>query len=60
MENTANIQQSEKAALAKENQELDYWQKEFGISKDELLETVNKGGTSSKAVEKFVKELQVA
>jgi hypothetical protein len=38
-----------------DNQELDYWFKEFGITKEEILEEVKKGGSSTEAVEKFVK-----
>ncbi|MDB4925368.1 DUF3606 domain-containing protein [Mucilaginibacter sp.] len=39
--------------------ELDYWSNEFGISKDELVKAVKSGKTSTEAVEKYVKELQL-
>jgi len=41
-------------------QELDYWSNEFGVSKNELLEVVKKGGTPAEAVEKYVKKLTFA
>jgi len=49
-----------KIPFAREDQELDYWSKEFGISSKELEETVNAGGTFTEAVEKYVKKIQFA
>ena len=44
--------------IREDDQELDYWSKEFGISKEELTENVNAGGTSTQAVEKYVQRVQ--
>jgi hypothetical protein len=41
------------------DQELEYWSKEFGISKDELKAAVKSGKTVAEAVEKYVKEVAV-
>jgi hypothetical protein len=42
-----------------EEYELDYWTKEFGISKDELKKAVKAGKTSTEAVEKYVQKLEL-
>jgi hypothetical protein len=42
------------------DQELEYWSKEFGISKDELIAAVKSGKTPAEAVEKYVQELEFA
>jgi hypothetical protein len=47
-----------KKPVATEDQELDYWSEEFGISREELEETVKAGGTSTEAVEKYVKRVK--
>ncbi len=39
--------------------EIDYWSKEFGISKDELKEAAKAGKTPAEAVEKYVQKLEL-
>ena len=61
MENQSGMAlKSHKITGIKDEQEFEYWWKEFGISKDELLKTVNAGGTSTEALEKYVKKMQLA
>jgi hypothetical protein len=38
------------------NSDLTYWSDKFGISKDELLEAVKAGESSTVAIEKYVKK----
>jgi hypothetical protein len=49
-----------KIIIAEDDQVLDYWSKEFGISKEELTENVKAGRTSTEAVEKYVRKLQLS
>jgi hypothetical protein len=37
------------------DQELEYWTKEFGISKDELKAAIKAGKTPAEAVEEYIK-----
>ncbi len=48
-----------KRPIAIDDQALDYWSEEFGISREELEETVKAGGTSAEAVEKYVKRVKL-
>jgi hypothetical protein len=41
-----------------EEQDLNYWSKEFGIAKEELIAVLKQGGTFASAVENYVKKLQ--
>ncbi|WP_183572888.1 DUF3606 domain-containing protein [Mucilaginibacter sp. X5P1] len=41
-----------------DDQELNYWSKEFGIAKEELIAVFKQGGTFASAVENYVKTLQ--
>jgi len=43
-----------------DDNDLDYWSNEFGISKDELTEAVKAGRTSTEAVEKYVQKIEFA
>ncbi len=43
-----------------DDQELEYWSKEFGISKEELIAAVRAGKTPAEAVEKYVQEVEFA
>jgi hypothetical protein len=47
-------------AGTKADQELEYWTKEFGISKDELKAAVKAGKTPAEAVEEYIKEVKFA
>ena len=38
-----------------DEQELNYWFKEFGISREQILDEVKNGATTTEAVEKIVK-----
>jgi uncharacterized protein DUF3606 len=61
MENTSQTRRPDNKKIgADEENELDYWSNEFGISKDELLKVVKAGGTSAEAVEKYVKKVKFA
>jgi len=61
MENSHQIQlPANNTILVADDQELDYWFKEFGISKDELTEAVKSGLTSTAAVENYVRRVQFA
>jgi hypothetical protein len=55
METQSHNQTTNSHQFHPDTQELDYWFKEFGISKEEILDEVKKGGSSTEAVEKFVK-----
>jgi hypothetical protein len=39
-----------------EEHELDYWTKEFGVSKEELIKAVDAVGTSAEEVKKYLKK----
>jgi len=39
-----------------EEHELDYWTKEFGVSKEELIKAVDAVGTSAEEVRKYLKK----
>jgi len=39
-----------------ETWELDYWSKEFGVTKDKLIEAVKAVGTSVTAVKKYLQK----
>jgi hypothetical protein len=41
-----------------EEQDINYWSKEFGIAKEELIAVLKQGGTFASAVENYVKNLQ--
>ena len=43
-----------------DEQELNYWSKEFGIAREELLAVVKRGGTFAAAVEQYVQTLKFA
>ncbi len=58
MENNTQIQEQQSNVSTAEEQELNYWSKEFGIAKEELLAFVKHGGTFAKAVENYVQHLQ--
>ena len=59
MENQAQIKVPENKALHFEkDHELKHWSKKFGISIDELLKAIQAGGTSTDAIEKYVKRLE--
>jgi hypothetical protein len=47
-----------KRAGAEDDKALDYWSNEFGISKEELLEAVKAGATTTEAVEEYVKKVE--
>jgi len=55
MENQSQHQVQNNTQIRIDEQEINYWFKEFGISKEEILDELKKGGTSTEAVEKFVK-----
>lgn len=58
MENTLQIElPNHNGIIAGDDMGMDYWSKEFGISKDELMATVKAGGTSTEALEKYIKEI---
>ena len=60
MENLQQAQTADYQQISNEKeQELDYWSREFGISKDELTEAVKAGGSSTGAIEKYVKRVQL-
>jgi hypothetical protein len=40
----------------KENYEVEYWTKELGVNAEELKKAVEKAGTSSDAVRKYLKK----
>ena len=48
-----------KRPLVEQDQEVDYWSKEFGISKDELKDAAKSGLTPTEAVAKYVKRIQL-
>lgn len=61
MENLVQTQeQQSNVNVSADDQELNYWSKEFGIAKEELLEFVKRGGTFAAAVENYVKNLKYA
>lgn len=41
-----------------ENDELEYWSNEFGISREQLIYAIKAGRTSAAAVEEYVKNIQ--
>ena len=47
-------------ASVEEDSALDYWSNEFGISKAELIKVVKAGGSSTEAVEKYVRKIEFA
>ncbi len=51
-----NKQPDSQIAGTEADQELEYWTKEFGISKDELKAAVKAGKTPAEAVEEYIKE----
>jgi hypothetical protein len=53
------LPESQKAGT-KADQELEYWTKEFGISKNELKAAVKAGKTPAEAVEEYIKEVKFA
>ena len=57
MENQSQQQVQNNTQIHIDEQDLNYWFKEFGISKEEILEEIKKGGTSTEAVEKFVQRM---
>jgi Protein of unknown function (DUF3606) len=60
MENQVQTQAPKsKIIIAEDDQALDYWSKEFGISKEELTENVKAGRPSTEAVEKYVKRVKL-
>jgi Protein of unknown function (DUF3606) len=61
MENPNQFQeQQNNANLSDDEQEINYWSKEFGIAKEELLAVVKHGGTFAAAVEAYVMKLKFA
>ena len=54
MENQSQNQVQDKNIRIDE-QELNYWFKEFGISREQILDEVKKGSTTTEAVENIVK-----
>ena len=44
--------------ISADEQELNYWSKEFGIAKEEMISAFKHGGTIASAVENYVKTLQ--
>jgi hypothetical protein len=57
MKNQVQTKITDHKITTAEDQELDYWSNEFGISKDELKEAAKAGETSTEAVEKYVKRI---
>jgi hypothetical protein len=55
-----NQERQSNVKIASDEQELNYWSKEFGIAKEELLEFVKRGGTFAAAVENYVQRLKYA
>jgi hypothetical protein len=55
-----NPEQQKNNNIADDDQSLNYWSKEFGIAKEELLEVVRRGGTFAAAVENYVKRMEIA
>ncbi|SDS85103.1 Protein of unknown function [Mucilaginibacter mallensis] len=51
-------QTQDKIISTGDDQELNYWSKEFGIAKEELIAVFKQGGTFASAVENYVKNLQ--
>ena len=45
--------------IAQDDNALDYWSNEFGISKEELTDAVKAGVSSTEAVEKYVQRVQL-
>jgi Protein of unknown function (DUF3606) len=43
-----------------EEHELNYWTKEFGVSKKELKKAVMEVGTSAEAIKKYLKESSIS
>jgi len=61
MENKSKIELPDNKIIGTEDdQDLEYWSNEFGISKGELQAAIKAGKTPAKAVEKYVKELAFA
>jgi hypothetical protein len=58
MEQQTQIQEQQSNVSTADELELNYWSKEFGIAKEELLAFVKHGGTFAKAVENYVQHLQ--
>lgn len=58
MENPSQNQEQQSNLITSDDDlELNYWSKEFGIAKDELLAFVKHGGTFAAAVENYVQRL---
>lgn len=55
-----NQEQQSNVNEINDDQELNYWSKEFGIAREELLEFVKRGGTFAAAVENYVQHLKYA
>ncbi|MHB8207974.1 DUF3606 domain-containing protein [Mucilaginibacter sp.] len=62
MENPNQFQEQQNNAELSDDdqQEINYWSKEFGIAKEELLAVVKHGGTFAAAVEAYVMKLKFA
>jgi hypothetical protein len=61
MENPNQFQEHQNNAnLSDDEQEINYWSKEFGIAKEELQAVVKHGGTFAAAVEAYVMKLKFA
>jgi len=45
--------------ISQDDNALDYWSNEFGISKEELTDAVKAGVSSTEAVEKYVQRIQL-
>lgn len=58
MENSSQLQEQQAQINSSDDeQEINYWSKEFGIAKEELLAVVKHGGTFAAAVEAYVMHL---
>ena len=43
-----------------DDQTLEYWSKELGISKGELMASIKAGGTFTEALQKYLREVEFA
>ena len=60
MENQTQTQlPTARMIIAQDDNALDYWSNEFGISKEELTDAVKAGVSSTEAVEKYVQRIQL-
>ena len=58
MENKFQTATPDSKTIGADDNELDYWSNEFGISKEELMEAVKAGATTTEAVEEYVKKVE--